>query len=657
MKDSLQLKGLILLFFSLLFLPGLRSADQVQPIPTAKKHQALNQYVEFANECTHILSGVRERLEGFNREAIQYLASNGAIPLQFRMHDMIENYQFHSTFQGPCLWVEKNNKGTVNIQSLYKATSRYNHFIPADRRQRLNSTRNKMMYLMIEFLGLCDTLEHYTVSNRYYNEPELKTAFWALRRCETLYQDFRELNLALYDQVLAIADPAPAALLEMRDMIAYSREIIRAVRYENIADLNLNLIQLKALLLRVEKSQEQLKKDLAKLNLNIQNSKTGYENMIVHAHSLMGVAEDYLMKVDYDANYQVYGKGYFYFNHRLLDVYNHHKYGMLAYYNRFLSFANTVLVKMIEEPPIFQVVYKLEAEMPLLLAERGNSKPSIASMATRKKYLTPTPNRRPVPTTSPNVVAQKEKNDSPVEKPVLSEALISPDTAALDQASPEEKSLAVNPVDEVFPESDTTTVPATPTDVTIQPSKVLAGAAPNHLVFLVDISSSMNKPEKLPLLRESLIYLMEIMRPEDRLTLIAYAGKATVRLEASSAADKASLISELNRLHTGGETKIRRGLKTAYKLARKHFIPNGNNRIILASDGMVPMNRSTQKVVKKMAWEDIAFSTFHLTKGNSTMVQSNLVDLAKLGTGHYHHVEADNAREAILSEARAVMRR
>ena len=169
---------------------------------------------------------------------------------------------------------------------------------------------------------------------------------------------------------------------------------------------------------------------------------------------------------------------------------------------------------------------------------------------------------------------------------------------------------------------------------------MLAGAAPNHLVFLVDVSSSMNKPEKLPLLRESLLYLIEIMRPEDRLTLIAYAGKTTVHLEASSSADKARLINQLNHLHTGGETKIRRGLKAAYKLARKHFIPNGNNRIILASDGMVPMNRSTQNIVKKMAWEEIAFSTFHLTKGSSALVQSNLVELAKLGTGHYHHVEA-----------------
>ena len=67
-------------------------------IDSDKKHEALNQYVALSNECIHVLSGVRKRLEGFNQHVVEYMATDGANPLQFRIHDMFDNFQFHSAY-------------------------------------------------------------------------------------------------------------------------------------------------------------------------------------------------------------------------------------------------------------------------------------------------------------------------------------------------------------------------------------------------------------------------------------------------------------------------------------------------------------------------------------------------------------------------------
>ncbi len=637
MKESKRLQALIWLSIWVLMCPTSGWAKRVPPqTPESKKHQALNQYVAFANECTHILSGTRKRLEDFNRESIQFLASNGAIPLQFRIHDMIENYQFHSTYQGPCLWVKNSSKTFVNIKYLYDETSLKSAYLPAAGKNQLNKTRNDIMFLMIEFLGLCDTLEAYTTSGRYQREPELKTAFWALKRCEALYQTFGQLHQELFEQINAIAEPAPAELMEMREMIAHSREIIRSVQSENQTQLSLEIEKLEALIAKIETYHTQLKKELYLLGLNLKDSKSGYENMIVHAEALIKSAKEYQMQADYDPAYHIYGSGYYYFNHDLLDGFNHHKYGMLAYYNRFLSFANQTLIKMMEEPPVFQVIYKLTMDMPVLLASEIGPpvvKPtrSLASRATQAMI-------RPV-TQKPGVA----NNTAPI-------------TIVATTETPE----VPTPSYEVHRITDQAQVPVDlHTEITPVATQqiTLAGAAANHLIFVVDVSSSMDKPEKLPVMRDALVYLVEIMRPEDRITLIAYSAKASVRLEATSAADKDRIMGELQQLHAKGKTNMRKGLNLAYQLAEEHFIPQGNNRVILASDGMIEMNRRARHLVQRMVWEDITLSTLSLNKGSAEQVQSNLRQLSELGGGSYHEMNADNAAEVIFEEATAVMRR
>lgn len=650
--------GLLSLLWLFAWGTGLK-ADTHSSLQSDKKHEALNRYVAFSNECIHLMTDVRARLEQFNIEAIQYLASDGASPLKFKIHDKVDHFEFKSSLQAPCSWMEGTKEPIVNLQHLFESSKGPSQYIPQSQRVKLNATRNQMLYLMIEFIGVCDTLETYTSNGRYRSERELQTAFWALKNCERIYLEFRDLSLALYDQVNAIADPPPVELIEMRDMIAHSREILRGVRYENEGLIRWQVIQLQAMINMIESQPQRTKKKLQAIGLDSRNSRSGYENMIVHARSIIKMANNYLNSDSFDANYHAYGKGYYYFNNQLLDVYNHHKYGMLAYYNRFLSFSDVPMVKMIEEPPFFRVIYSLDREQSAMLTiakeEQAPDTTSLALYAYRRTKKT-----EPKPTPKPRKRVPEETIVASVDNNIIAEPATTDDPEIEIASNDSVKTTPTPTITERLSRIELEQPSEAPQ--TVLPAKAsvskyqIAKAATNHLIFLVDVSSSMNKPEKLPLLQESLYELVKMMRPEDHITLIAYSGKASIVLEATSSAQEDYIFRNLSTLSTGGKTNVGRGLKLAYKLAQKHYVPGGNNRIILASDGMVNANRRTKRLVKRMAWEDIALSTFHLTKGSSPSVQENLMGLATLGAGNYHHVQENNAKEAMLIEATAVMR-
>ncbi|MEL6654399.1 MAG: hypothetical protein AAFQ87_26730, partial [Bacteroidota bacterium] len=153
--------GLLSLLWLFAWGTGLR-ADTHSLLQSDKKHEALNHYVAFSNECIHLMTDVRARLEQFNIESIQYLASDGASPLKFKIHDKVRHFEFRSSLQAPCSWMEGTKEPLVNLQHLYESTKGPSKYIPESRRVKLNATRNQMLYLMIEFIGVCDTLETYT---------------------------------------------------------------------------------------------------------------------------------------------------------------------------------------------------------------------------------------------------------------------------------------------------------------------------------------------------------------------------------------------------------------------------------------------------------------------------------------------------------------
>merc|ERR1711879_752514 len=107
----------------------------------------------------------------------------------------------------------------------------------------------------------------------------------------------------------------------------------------------------------------------------------------------------------------------------------------------------------------------------------------------------------------------------------------------------------------------------------------------SNLVFLLDVSGSMNYGNKLPLLKRAFRLLVEQLDEKDRVSIVVYAGAAGVVLEPTPGNENTSIIRALDKLNAGGSTAGGQGIELAYQMAEKHFIKGGNNRVILATDG------------------------------------------------------------------------
>lgn len=167
-----------------------------------------------------------------------------------------------------------------------------------------------------------------------------------------------------------------------------------------------------------------------------------------------------------------------------------------------------------------------------------------------------------------------------------------------------------------------------------------------NLVFLLDVSGSMNASDKLPLLKKSLKLLVNEMRPEDKVAIVVYAGAAGEVLPSTSGKEKDKILTALENLSAGGSTAGGAGIKLAYKIAKKNFIKNGNNRIILATDGDFNVGASSDKAMEDLIEEKRDEGVFLTVLGFGTgnYKDSKMETLADKGNGNHAYI--DNILEA-----------
>lgn len=172
----------------------------------------------------------------------------------------------------------------------------------------------------------------------------------------------------------------------------------------------------------------------------------------------------------------------------------------------------------------------------------------------------------------------------------------------------------------------------------------------SNLVFLIDVSGSMSDVNKLPLLKSSLKMLVEELRPQDHVAIVVYAGAAGLVLEPTSGANKNKIIAALDRLEAGGSTAGGAGIHLAYAVAKQHFKAEGNNRVILATDGDFNVgessNASMEELIEQKRSEGVFLTVLGYGMGNYK--DSKMEILADKGNGNYAYI--DN-----LSEARKVL--
>jgi Ca-activated chloride channel homolog len=173
---------------------------------------------------------------------------------------------------------------------------------------------------------------------------------------------------------------------------------------------------------------------------------------------------------------------------------------------------------------------------------------------------------------------------------------------------------------------------------------------PNNLVFLLDVSGSMNEPNKLPLLKASLKLLINELRPQDKVAIVVYAGNAGLVLPSTSAKEKSKIIAALDKLESGGSTAGGQGIIQAYKVARDNFIKNGNNRVVLGTDGDFNVGVSSDEALVQLIEKERGTGVFLsvLGFGMGNLKDGKMEQLANKGNGNYSYIDS-------LSEAKKVL--
>lgn len=168
----------------------------------------------------------------------------------------------------------------------------------------------------------------------------------------------------------------------------------------------------------------------------------------------------------------------------------------------------------------------------------------------------------------------------------------------------------------------------------------------SNIVFLLDVSGSMNSPNKLPLVKSSLKLLLEKLRPEDRVAIVVYAGNSGLVLPSTSCSEKEEILKALDNLKAGGSTAGGAGLKLAYKVAQQNFITDGNNRIVLATDGDFNVGQSSNgdmlRLIENHRDKGIGISVLGFGMGNYKDDKMEII--ANKGNGNYAYI--DNLLEA-----------
>lgn len=175
---------------------------------------------------------------------------------------------------------------------------------------------------------------------------------------------------------------------------------------------------------------------------------------------------------------------------------------------------------------------------------------------------------------------------------------------------------------------------------------------PSNLVFLVDVSGSMQEPDKLPLVKRALGVLVDGLRDDDRVALVVYAGQAGLVLPSTPGRHRAAIREAVDRLEAGGSTAGGAGLELAYRVAREHAGPGVNSRVVLATDGDFNVGPSSDAEMERLVEARRAEGTYLTVLGFGTgnLQDAKMKRMAKQGNGNYAYVDD-------IAEARKVFGR
>ncbi len=176
---------------------------------------------------------------------------------------------------------------------------------------------------------------------------------------------------------------------------------------------------------------------------------------------------------------------------------------------------------------------------------------------------------------------------------------------------------------------------------------------PSNLVFLLDVSGSMADENKLPLVKSAMKMLVDQLRPQDRVAIVVYSGEAGLKLASTPGDKKEKIKDAINELQAGGSTAGGAGIKLAYRIARENFMKNGNNRIIMATDGDFNVGDSSdgdmEDLITRERSSNVPITIMGVGMGN--LKDSKMETLADKGNGNYAYIDnLTEARKTLITE-------
>jgi len=175
----------------------------------------------------------------------------------------------------------------------------------------------------------------------------------------------------------------------------------------------------------------------------------------------------------------------------------------------------------------------------------------------------------------------------------------------------------------------------------------------SNLVFLIDVSGSMDEPNKLPLVKASMKLLVDQLREEDKVAMVVYAGAAGLVLSPTSGDEKTKIKDAIDRLDAGGSTAGGAGIKLAYKTARENFVKGGNNRVILFTDGDFNVGESSDDAMERLIEQERKSGVFLtvLGYGMGNYQDAKMQKLADKGNGNHAYIDGlTEAKKVLVNE-------
>lgn len=494
-------------------------------------------------------------------------------------------------------------------KSQYQKVVTESKSLPPGYAQQLNQRAEEILDILREVDEIGSVLEQETVTKQYENDG-VKNIYRLLERNKLLYDQWNLKKEAFYDELVQIyssypqTDPKNSWIVSgkaLSELTSFDKEALFTARKFYLGDgsVRVNTSKLDEKVRDVIAKQYENMKGIQKIGrYNGLCPYTPYEDLPVRSKQLSELVNELKPA---QPNTDRYQHPYYSMIYQYNDI--------VDYHNKFSELAPVPLLKTVKQIPLMEVKYP---------------RPRVESTDQET---------RPVPVP----VAVNTQETRPAIKPEQTKEPVSGTTSSTTQLLR----------DTVYIEKRDTIYLHDNLDMT----RSMEGYAVNNLVLLLDVSGSMNAADKLPMLKQSVLDLISMMRPEDELSIVIFSGKPKIILPSASFRDEDKIRKSINALSPSGKTDGAAGLKLAYKVADGNYLRGGNNRILLATDGEFTVNDEVKELIRKFSTQDIYLSIFNFGK----MVSSakTLENLALTGKGNYEYISRQNIEGKLMREVKA----